>query len=726
MRCDGLVAATPVGSTGYNLANGGPILAWGVEGYVVSFIAPHTLTTRPLVVAPDDVLHVHNLGERDAVDIAIDGVPHGSSEPGDELEVRFRNGLGCLAQLEGATFYRRIREKFGRLDATRARRDASPDGAQIRPVARVLNRLRLDVARAENREPAADRAHRAALRGGPERDHGRDRAPARPCSRTRSTCCSAASRRAASSGPAPRRRGSRAPSTSIRRCARSRRWPSCSTAFPRARARSCSPAGVSAAGRSSAFVAGRAASAADLRALGTRLLAFYGQHEHRKLTLASAQAEILDSFAGAKHLELRAAYREAHRAVVAIERELEEIQDREGARERDLDLLRFELAEIDEVAPDPERAGGAGRRARPAARARVAARAAGRRRSPRSAAIDDEGGGAARLLAAPRARSPAPPASTPSSTACARAPARWRSRRPTSAASCAAIWTGSRPTRSGSRARGAARGGRASAAQARRHGRRGSRARRALPGRDRTPRPGRRACRGTGRRARRCRGQAGEAGRAAERLARARPRRGSSSAVVAELGELAMDGARLEVSLPEREDGYGPNGREGIELLVATNPGLPLSALGETASGGELSRVMLALAGLGAGEGVETLVFDEIDAGVGGKVARRVGERLRGLGEGRQVICITHLPQVASQAAAHFRVAQVGGGRDGERHGRAGRRRGAGRRDRPHARRRRRRRGRRPARPRTARGLSGGRSRVRTAPDPHPAAPVAR
>ena len=115
VRCDGLVAATPVGSTGYNLANGGPILAWGVEGYVVSFVAPHTLTSRPLVVAPDDVLHVHNLGERDSVDIAVDGVPHGTLASREELEIRFRDGLGCLAQLEGATFYRRIREKFGRL-----------------------------------------------------------------------------------------------------------------------------------------------------------------------------------------------------------------------------------------------------------------------------------------------------------------------------------------------------------------------------------------------------------------------------------------------------------------------------------------------------------------------------------------------------------------------------------------------------------------------------------
>ena len=60
VRCDGLVVATPAGSTGYNLANGGPVLAWGVEGFVVSFIAPHTLTARALVVAPDDVLEVVN------------------------------------------------------------------------------------------------------------------------------------------------------------------------------------------------------------------------------------------------------------------------------------------------------------------------------------------------------------------------------------------------------------------------------------------------------------------------------------------------------------------------------------------------------------------------------------------------------------------------------------------------------------------------------------------
>jgi NAD+ kinase len=115
VRCDGLVAATPAGSTGYNLANNGPILAWGVEGYVVSFIAPHTLTARALVVAPDDVLHVANVGIRDSVDIGVDGIESGTLAPGEELVVGFRDNLALLAQLEGETFYHRIREKFGRL-----------------------------------------------------------------------------------------------------------------------------------------------------------------------------------------------------------------------------------------------------------------------------------------------------------------------------------------------------------------------------------------------------------------------------------------------------------------------------------------------------------------------------------------------------------------------------------------------------------------------------------
>jgi NAD+ kinase len=115
VRCDGLVAATPVGSTGYNLANGGPVLAWGVEGFVVSFIAPHTLTARALVVAPDDPLVVGNASDREAVDVTTDGRPAGELAPGEQLELRFRDDRVLLAQIPGASFYHRFREKFGRL-----------------------------------------------------------------------------------------------------------------------------------------------------------------------------------------------------------------------------------------------------------------------------------------------------------------------------------------------------------------------------------------------------------------------------------------------------------------------------------------------------------------------------------------------------------------------------------------------------------------------------------
>jgi NAD+ kinase len=115
VRCDGLVVATPAGSTGYNLANGGPVMAWGVEGFVVSFIAPHSLTARALVVAPDDVLAVHNRSQEEPVDVAVDGRPVCVLDPGEVLQARFVNGKGTLAQIPGTTFYHRLRQKFGRL-----------------------------------------------------------------------------------------------------------------------------------------------------------------------------------------------------------------------------------------------------------------------------------------------------------------------------------------------------------------------------------------------------------------------------------------------------------------------------------------------------------------------------------------------------------------------------------------------------------------------------------
>jgi NAD+ kinase len=115
VRCDGLVVATPAGSTGYNLANGGPVMAWGVEGFVVSFIAPHSLTARALVVAPHDTLSVNNCSLEEPVDVTVDGRPVCLLPAGDKIQVRFVQRQSHLAQLAGTSFYRRLREKFGRL-----------------------------------------------------------------------------------------------------------------------------------------------------------------------------------------------------------------------------------------------------------------------------------------------------------------------------------------------------------------------------------------------------------------------------------------------------------------------------------------------------------------------------------------------------------------------------------------------------------------------------------
>jgi len=115
VRCDGLVVSTPAGSTGYNLANGGPVMAWGVEGFVVSFIAPHSLTARTLVVAPGDTLTVHNRSRDEPAEVSVDGRPAYELAAGEAMEVAFADDRAVLAQMPDASFYHRLREKFGRL-----------------------------------------------------------------------------------------------------------------------------------------------------------------------------------------------------------------------------------------------------------------------------------------------------------------------------------------------------------------------------------------------------------------------------------------------------------------------------------------------------------------------------------------------------------------------------------------------------------------------------------
>ncbi|HEX6753426.1 MAG TPA: DNA repair protein RecN [Solirubrobacterales bacterium] len=410
---------------------------------------------------------------------------------------------------------------------------------------------------------------------------------------------------------------------------------------------------VSAGGRTSAFVGGRAASASDLKLLGGRLLAFYGQHEHRKLTISSAQMEVLDGFAGVDHLELRERYREAHRECLRLTAELAELRERDGSRERDLDLCRYELSEIEAVAPDPaekteletER-----ERLRHAEGLREAAAGA------HAAALGTEegGGGAAELLARAEALLRGAGGVDQDLDALS-------ARLGSLTIELGDVAGGLRDYAEGLEADP----GRLAAVEER------------LDGLDRLERKHGGSVEAVLAHAERCRAEIARLESAEERGAEAEAAlaeaEASRATLAAELGKarakaaaplereaaqelerLAMPGARLEVVLEPHPDGFGPSGTESVELRLAPNPGLEPAPLRDAASGGEVSRVMLALSGFGGAGGAGTLVFDEIDAGVGGKTARAVGERLRALGESRQVLCITHLPQVASQAQTHF------------------------------------------------------------------------
>jgi DNA repair protein RecN (Recombination protein N) len=137
--------------------------------------------------------------------------------------------------------------------------------------------------------------------------------------------------------------------------------------------------------------------------------------------------------------------------------------------------------------------------------------------------------------------------------------------------------------------------------------------------------------------------------------------------VEALLADLAMARTRFDVRFNEHEpgpEGWGEQGLDQAEFYVSPNPGEDLRPLARIVSGGELSRVMLALKTLAVTDaGGKTLIFDEVDAGIGGRVADVVGSRLRALGVRFQVLCITHLPQIAAQAATHFRIEKTIRGR---------------------------------------------------------------
>jgi DNA repair protein RecN (Recombination protein N) len=429
---------------------------------------------------------------------------------------------------------------------------------------------------------------------------------------------------------------------------------------------------VTAAGRTRAYLQGRSVAAHELRAVGSRLLAFFGQHEHRKLMLASAQLEVLDAFCGVGQLERRARLASALARARGLERELSALRERAGLRERDLDLLEFEIEEIEAAAPSE-----AEEQALLEERARLASVEALREAAGSAVvALDSEGdsggsdGAAARLSIARSALARAEGNDPALDLLAVRADAvlyemqdlggelrHYLSSLEADPGRLAEVEERLELIGRLKRKHGGA------IASVLEH------AERCRTERERLANLGETATK--------LEDELDEASVECVRLGdELRTERMQAApllakAVRAELAGLGMAEAEVEIRVDPRApagdgalDRYAVTGADVVEFLIAANRGVPAGPLREVASGGELSRVMLALMGVATAGGAPTVVFDEVDAGVGGGTARAVGERLRSLGETSQVVCITHLPQVASLAARHFRVVKGAGAGD--------------------------------------------------------------
>jgi DNA repair protein RecN (Recombination protein N) len=409
---------------------------------------------------------------------------------------------------------------------------------------------------------------------------------------------------------------------------------------------------VSAEGRTRAYLAGRSATAADLAEAGAALFSFYGQHEHRRLTLASAQLEILDAFAGPEQAARRGAFRGLWARERALGARLDELRDRAGARARELDLLEWELAEIEQAAPsEAEEASLAVERER--------LRHAEALRSAASSGLaglagDDDGGAAVALAAVAQALEAVGGVDSGLDALAERA----------GALALEAEDLAGELRRYGEGVEAPA--GRLDEVEER------------LAALDRLKRKHGGTVAAVLAHAEACRARCAELAGAEEAIASVEAELAAARAALADsagalraartaaaaelsravrerLGALAMEGATFTVALSERE-AWAASGGDEVEFEIAPNPGVPAGPLREIASGGELSRVMLSLMGVAAQAGPPTLVFDEVDAGIGGQTARAVGEQLRALAAGRQVLCITHLPQIASLADRHFTI----------------------------------------------------------------------
>jgi DNA repair protein RecN (Recombination protein N) len=429
-------------------------------------------------------------------------------------------------------------------------------------------------------------------------------------------------------------------------------------------------------GRTRAYVNGRSAPVASLRALGSIVLSFYGQHEHRKLMLAGAQLQILDESCGPGQQRLLDECAESYARARRLEAELERVRSSAAGSERD--LLEHEIAEIEQAAIEPgEHEQLLERRER--LRLLDALRAASGAAGEALAGELGEGFGAAQLMAAAAAK--------------LGALAGVDSELDALAGRCAALAIEAQDAAGELRAYSERLAGEDGSlqvveerlAQVERLMRKHGGTLEAVLERLAVAQAQRDELAGAERQQAALDEQLAEAQGRLQRHARELRLRRREAALALErevrsqLGALAMQDATFEVRLLEGQ--LRASGADEAQFTIAPNPGVQAAPLREIASGGELSRVMLALATVASRGGLpaashrgpepvseegrvatSTLVFDEIDAGIGGHTARAVGERLRDLARHRQVLCITHLPQLASLAERHFTIAKHSAG----------------------------------------------------------------
>jgi DNA repair protein RecN (Recombination protein N) len=415
---------------------------------------------------------------------------------------------------------------------------------------------------------------------------------------------------------------------------------------------------VFADGRTRAYAWGRAVPREDLAAVVERLMAMSGQFEQRRLARPAFQLEVLDAFIGDDQMRRRAGMALAWRALLRARRRRDELAQAEAGREERLTELQELVSRTEGLEPGSEDALRAEReRLRHVTELAEAAAEAAEALAPELA--DDEGAAerVSRAAGALVRASQFAPELAEIEAELGEAEVRVRE-----AASTLRTFLASLEAEPGRLGDVEAELDRIAEAR-RRFGAatyddllaRAEVARAELDsvaaGADPLEDAERALAEATKRADESARALAAERAAAADSFA---------EAVAAELRGLGMGDGEFGVELSEREPGQ--SGRDEVAFLIRPNPGLPFAPVADTASGGELSRIALALRAVAhAGAGEPTILFDEIDAGIGGQTAHAVAEALGRLGTRAQIVTITHLPQIASVAGAHFRVEKVPG-----------------------------------------------------------------